>query len=223
MNPLQDGKLLTEQKEILDGVKQFYANLYAKNQNQVICGRVSTTQDKTAKQEEILRKISKTVSHENKLHCDKPFNSKEIRQAISTLENNKSPGNDGITAEFYKTFTTLPQEDLKELFEDISVTGRMQESMRRAVIICIYKKGKTEDITNWRPISLLNYDYKILTKVLANRLQGSLTDIIITEQTAAIKGRTIIENLQINRDIISFAKVKSARSKHNNTRSRKCF
>ena len=222
MNPLQDGKLLTEQKEILDGVKQFYANLYAKNQNQVICGGISTTQDKTAKQE-ILRKISKTVSRENKLHCDKPFNSKEIRQAISTLENNKSPGNDGITAEFYKTFTTLLQEDLKELFEDISVTGRMQESMRQAVINCIYKKGKTEDITNWRPISLLNYDYKILTKVLANRLQGSLTDIISTEQTAAIKGRTIIENLQINRDIISFAKVKSARSKHNNTRSRKRF
>ena len=194
-----------------------------KTKTKLFADGLSTTQDKTAKQEEILRKISKTVSHENKLHCDKPFNSKEIRQAISTLENNKSPGNDGITAESYKTFTTLPQEDLKELFEDISVTGRMQESMRQAVIICIYKKGKTEDITNWRPISLLNYDYKILTKVLANRLQGSLTDIIITEQTAAIKGRTIIENLQINRDIISFAKVKSARSKHNNTRSRKCF
>ena len=81
----------------------------------------------------------------------------------------------------------------------------MQESMRQAVITCVYKKGKTEDITNWRPISLLNYDYKILTKVLSNRMQSSLTDIISTEQTAAIKGRTIIENLQRNRDIISFA------------------
>ena len=77
--------------------------------------------------------------------------------------------------------------------------------MRQAVITCIYKKGNMEDITNWRPISLLNYDYIILAKILANRLQGSLDDLISKEETAAVKGRTIIENLQINRDIISFA------------------
>ena len=50
----------------------------------------------------------------------------------------------------------------------------------------------------------LNYDYKILTKTLANCLQSSLIDIIGTEQTAIVRGRTIIENLQLNRDIISF-------------------
>ena len=58
-----------------------------------------------------------------------------------------------------------------------------------------------DDITNWRPVSPLNYDYKILTKVLANRMQSSLADIIGTEQTAAVKARTIIENLKLNRDI----------------------
>ena len=72
----------------------------------------------------------------------------------------------------------------------------MPQSMLQAVITCIYKKGKMEDITNWRPISLLNYDYKILAKILANRLQGSLDDIISTEQITAVKGRTITENLQ---------------------------
>ena len=202
---IKNGKLLTSQKEILDEVKEFYADLYAEKQTNNFCGRISTTHEKTRKQDEMLRKISKTVSLQNKQHCEQPFNNKEIRQAISTLENNKSPGNDGLTAEFYKTFTVLLQEDLKELFEEISKIGRMPESMRQAVITCIYKKGKMEDITNWRPISLLNYDYKILTKILANRLQNSLKDIISTEQTAAIKGRTIIENLQLNRDIISYA------------------
>ena len=96
---------------------------------------------------------------------------------------------------------------MKELFEEISAIGTMSESMPQAVITCIYKKGKMEDITNWQPISLLNYDYKILTKILANRLRNSLTDIISTEQTAAIKCRTIVENLQLNRDIISFANI----------------
>ena len=55
-------------------------------------------------------------------------------------------------------------------------------------------------------MSLLNYDYKIQTIKLADRLQNSLTDITSTEQTAAIKDQTIIENLQLNRDI-SFANI----------------
>ena len=97
------------------------------------------------------------------------------------------------------------QDDLKELYNEISEKGRMPEIMLQAVLTCIYKKGKMEDITNWRPISLLNYDYKIIAKILANRLQGSLDDIISKEETAAVKGRAIIENLQINRVIISFA------------------
>ena len=57
-------------------------------------------------------------------------------------------------------FLLTLQADLKELYSEISEKGRMPESMRQAVITCIYKNGKMEDITNWRPISLLNYDYK---------------------------------------------------------------
>ena len=144
----------------------------------------------------MLRKVSKTVSRKNEDYCEQSFQQPEIRKAISTLENNKSPGNDGLMAEFYKTFALTLQDDLKELYSEISGKGRMPESMRQAVITCIYKKGKMEDITNWRPISLLNYDYKILAKILANRLQGSLDDIISTEQITAVKGRTITENLQ---------------------------
>ena len=79
----------------------------------------------------------------------------------------------------------------------------MPESIQQ----CIYKKDKMEEINDDLTISLLNYDYKILTKILANRLRNSLTDIISTEQTAAIKCRTIVKNLQLNRDIISFPNI----------------
>lgn len=79
-------------------------------------------------QDELLRKISKAVSRENKQHCKEPFNTNEIREAISTLENNKSPGNNRLTAEFYKTFTFL-QDDLKELYQEILLIGRMPKSI----------------------------------------------------------------------------------------------
>ena len=86
----------------------------------------------------------------------------------------------------------------------------MQRSMRQAVITCIYKKADNrEDITNWRPISLLNYDNKIYTKILANKIQPTLNDIIRPQQTAAIRGRTAIENLQLHRDLTSYVNAKN--------------
>ena len=138
----------------------------------------------------MLRNLSKTVSRQNRAICEKDV-TEEIRKVISTFENNKSPGNDGLTGESYKTFTVLIN-DLQQLYSQISILGEMTDSTRQAVITCIYKKGDMEDTTNWRPISLLNYDYKIFTKVIANRMKTSLNDIIGTEQTAAIRGRTII-------------------------------
>ena len=67
--------------------------------------------------------------------------------------------------------------------------------MRQTVISCLYKKGDREDISNWRSISLLNYDNKIYTKILENKIQSTLENIRDPKQAAAIKGKTIIENL----------------------------
>ena len=194
----------------LNEVQNFYANLYAKNSEQDICGRNSSTPSdsvqKTRKQTEMLRKLYKTVSPQNRQLCEKDITTVEIQKAMLTFQNNKSLGNDGLTGEFYKTFSSeMLLTDLQELYKEISEIGRMSDSMRQAVITFIYKKGEMEDITNWRPISLLNYDYKIFTKILATKMHPSLNDIIGTEQTAAIRGRAIIENLQLNRDIISYA------------------
>ena len=139
------------------------------------------------------------------MNCEAPFSEIEIQKATKSFQNNKSPGNDGLTPEFYKKFIHILKNDMKLLYEEIKTLGIMPGSMRQAVISCLYKKGKREDITNWRPISLLNYDYKIYAKCIANRMQPTLENIISDTQTAAIKGRTILENLQLNRDIIHYA------------------
>lgn len=139
---------------------------------------------------------------ENKDLCEKPLTTEEIEKAISNFENNKSPGNDGPTAEFYKTF---PDMLVKDLQEQISPKAEGCHIVWQAVITCIYRKGEMEDVTNGQSVSLLNYDYKIFTKVIANRIQSSLEDIIGSEQTAAVRERTIIENLQLNRDITAYA------------------
>ena len=163
------------------------------------------TLEKIRLQNELLRKVNKKISTENKRECEKDITLDDIVKAIKSFDNHKSPGNDGLPAEFYKTFINVLKPDLFKLYTEISQKEEMPASMRQAVISCLYKKGDREDITNWRPISLLNYDNKIYTKVLANKIQPTLGDIIGSEQTAAIKGRTIIENLQLNRDLMSYA------------------
>ena len=70
---------------------------------------------------------------------------------------------------------------------------------------CGRQRGESEDITVWRPNLLLNYENKIFTKILANKIQPTLEDIIDPDQTAALKGRTIIKNLQLNRNVMSYA------------------
>ena len=88
------------------------------------------------------------------------------------MENSKSPGVDGIPVEFYKTHFELIKHDLLDLFNSILFQNeKIPTSMTRAVITLIPKNDKKEFLKNWRPISLLCADYKILTKIISNRLK----------------------------------------------------
>ena len=85
---------------------------------------------------------------------------------------NKSPGEDGLTAEFYKTFQDKLIPILQEVYLNIFLSDSMPKNMKMGIINLIYKnKGNVEDLKNWRPITLLNVDYKILTKILTERLK----------------------------------------------------
>ena len=65
-------------------------------------------------------------------------------------------------------------EILSELYNNIHIRGRMEDGMRESYIRLIHKKGDTGELKNWRPISLSNTDYKIMSKVLTNRLNKVL-------------------------------------------------
>ena len=83
------------------------------------------------------------------------------------MKSNKSPGDDGIIAEFYSKYWYLIKTELTEVIKCILESNYLAPSQNRAILTLLYKKGEREDISNWRPISLLNADYKIITKVLA--------------------------------------------------------
>ena len=76
--------------------------------------------------------------------------------------------------------------------------------MKSSVTRILFKKGDRKDLKNWRPISLLNVDYKIASKVLSSRLSKVLDTIIDPDQTCSIPGRTISSNLHTLRDILDY-------------------
>ena len=126
------------------------------------------------------------------------------------MENGKSPGIDSIPIEFYKEFIETIKTDLQKFFNEILFSNKKTpKSWNQAIITLIPKKGDINYQKYWRPISLLCVDYKIITKILANRLKYILRDIISTEKNCSIPNRTIFDNLSLIRDIITYTKEKN--------------
>eukprot|EP00064_Thunnus_orientalis_P024058 superscaffoldBa00009821_g24328 len=92
------------------------------------------------------------------------------------------PGIDGVPADFYKAFWSVIAEDLLMLLDDSLRKGLLPQSCRRAVLILLCKKGDLQDIKNWHPISLHCTDYKLLSKVLANRVGKLMEQVIHVDQ-----------------------------------------
>ena len=121
------------------------------------------------------------------------------------MENNKSPGGDGLSTNFYKHFWPLFSDKLLLVYNYAFDSGCLSVSQRRGIISLVFKKGDRTLLKNWRPITLLTTDYKILTKALANRLQRVMPLIVHTDQTASVKGWTINDNVRLLHDVIYYA------------------
>lgn len=108
------------------------------------------------------------MTESQKLSIEKPITSDEVAEAIKTLKINKRPGPDGFTALYYRTFTDIISPMLVEAFNDLlNNKSFRQESL--LAIICMIPKPHSDDslCTNYRPISMLNMDIKVLAKILA--------------------------------------------------------
>ena len=128
------------------------------------------------------------------------------------MENDKSPAIDGLLIEFYKSQYEIIKNDLLQIYNStLSLNETLPPSMTQAIITLLPKNGK-KLLRNWRPISLLCVDYKILTKIISNRLKTILDQAIFKEQTCGIPNRSVFSNLFTIRELIHHGKFKNINS-----------
>ena len=124
-----------------------------------------------------------------------------MHDALNDLKRNKSHGSDGLTKEFFDHFWPSLEDFYFDCINEIEMEGELTESQRLGLIRISYKKDGRIYIKNYRPITLLNVDLKILTRTLAKRLITVLPKLIHENQTC-IPGRRITKNIHIVQDLI---------------------
>ena len=135
--------------------------------------------------------IPKLTDNEARI-CDGKLTVDECYRSLQLFESNKSPGNGGLTVEFYRGFWNILGNLMVDSLNYSYDYGELSNSQKEAIITLIEKKDKDKrDLSHWRPISLINVDVKIGSKAIAKRLEKVLPNIIHYNQCAYVKGRTI--------------------------------
>ena len=200
---LSDGTITCDPKCILNEQRLFYEKLYSQPCN-AMDGMTSSDIESVLSDMDI-NKLTDT----QKVTCEGLVTEHECLNALKNMQNGKSPGCDGFTVDFYKFFWKNIKNFLVDSLNFAFCNGELSVDQKRGVITLIPKKHKIRILLkNWRPISLLNTDYKILTKCLAIRLHGVLPSIIDLDQTGYLKGRYIGENIRTIADVIQYTSLK---------------
>jgi len=183
-------------ESILTSFNDFYSKLYT-------CEPIDNSLNDV-----FLNNVPKVSNEDNDI-LSQDINKEEILLALKAMERNKSPGSDGLTVEFYLKFFDLFGNLLKCIYDKCFELGYMSPSQKLSYITLLCKdKNNSTDVKNYRPISLLNVDRKIVSKVLTNRLGNVLPSIISDSQTCSIKGRTIFDNVHLLRNIFDYCNQK---------------
>ena len=158
-----------------------------------------------AARDSLLGNLVSSLSPEQAETCEGPLTVPECHQALLGMARRKAPGSDGLPAEFYIHFWDVLGVDLVEVFNFCFSAGFLTRSQRRGVISLTFKKGDRLDPGNWRPISLLNVDYKIASRAIAGRLLKVIHFVVNCDQSCGVPGRFIGDTVALIRDVVNYA------------------
>ncbi|XP_045831535.1 uncharacterized protein LOC123922923 [Trifolium pratense] len=136
----------------------------------------------------------------------KPFTEAEVKSVVWDCDSFKSPGPDGINFGFFKDFWTELRGDVMRFISDFHRNGKLTKGINSTFIALIPKVDSPQRLNDFRPISLVSSIYKILAKVLANRLRLVIGSVISESQTTFVKDRQILDGILIANEVVDEAR-----------------
>lgn len=187
-----DDSVVSDLDGICDSWVRFYSSLFTAEEVDL------------SVQQDLLSNVSARLSPEQASFCEGYLSVEEVFTPLNGMAKGKAPGSNGFPMEFYVAFWSVLGQDLVEVLNSSLDSGTLPFSQRGALISLIFKKGDRLLHKNWRPISLLNVDYKLCARALAGHLLKVLHHVVHRDQTCGVKGRYISENVALLRDIVRF-------------------
>ena len=131
-----------------------------------------------------------------------PFLEDEVHSTLMDMNRDKAPGSDGFTMAFWQCCWEFMKEEVLEMFKEFHEQNSFLKSLNNTFLVLLPKKGGVEELGDFRPISLWGGLYKLLAKVLANRIKKVIGKVVFLDQNAFVVGRQILDASLIANEVI---------------------
>jgi len=148
----------------------------------------------------------KTLSHVDGGGLVKPFSVDEVKVAVWDCDNFKSPGLDGVNFGFIKELWQILKDDIMRFITEFHRNGKLARGINTTFIALIPEVENLHKLNDFRPISLVSCLYKILAKVLENRLRLVVDKVISESQSVFVKDRQILDGVLITNEVVDEAR-----------------
>ncbi|CAI5476240.1 unnamed protein product [Closterium sp. Yama58-4] len=189
------GTVRKDSSGILEAASEFYAELFSEP---------APTADSTFWPVDPDKKLGEVQSQ--LLLAD--WSEAEVKEALDGMAKGKSPGADGIPKEFFSQHWDSLGEDVLGFVKQFEDSAVLPPAALEAVTVLLHKKGAKDQVQNYRPITLLSSTYKLVARVLANRMQKVLHKVISEEPYGFLPGRRLADGVSLIADIVEAAKCK---------------
>eukprot|EP00253_Pinus_taeda_P007713 PITA_07713 len=150
----------------------------------------------------ISRHIPKLVSNEDNFNLNRPVSEDEISEVLKEMQNSNASGPDGFNVDYFNACWNIVKQDVLNVMEDSRRNKTIMKALNTTFIALIPKQDSTLIPDRFRPISLCNVVYKIISKVVANRLKLLLPTLVSGKQSRYVEGKQILDNIIQSHEVV---------------------